>query len=60
MKKMGIEQMEMVEGGVSGQDVTYYMCGAALMLAVIPGAAPLAAGPAVGCATGLYAIFCVW
>lgn len=55
MKKLRFEQMETVSGGLKFTTLSGILCGSALVLACTGVLAPLAAAPAIGCATTLAA-----
>lgn len=55
MKKLDLDQMEAVGGGLKFSTLTGMLCASAVVLACSGIFAPLAAAPAVGCATFLAA-----
>ncbi|HHV41653.1 MAG TPA: hypothetical protein GXX72_02240 [Clostridiaceae bacterium] len=59
MKKLEMCQMETINGGLKITTLAGLMCGAALVLAFSGVLAPLAAAPAIGCATA-YAATAYW
>lgn len=59
MKKLDLEQMENVKGGMQTDSLIGLMCGATLVFACSGIFAPLAAATGAGCAVGLYAMH-VW
>jgi hypothetical protein len=59
MKKLSIEQMEIVNGGISSDSLVGVFCGATLVFACSGIFAPLAGATGTACAVGLYALH-VW
>ena len=55
MKKLSLEQMEHIEGGLKVSSLVGIFCGATLVFACSGVLAPLAGATGVGCAVGLYA-----
>lgn len=56
MKKLDLDQLEAVGGGLKLSTLTGMFCASALVLACSGVLAPLAAAPAVGCAVSLAAM----
>ena len=59
MKKLNLEQMKNIVGGIRTDSLIGLMCGATLAFACSTILAPIAAATGVGCAVGLYALH-VW
>lgn len=57
MKKLSTQDLETFQGGSTQAAATGLMCGATLFLLLTPGLQPIASATAIGCATGLYAMF---
>jgi hypothetical protein len=55
MKKLSVEQMEVIKGGIKVDSLIGIMCGATLVFACSGIFAPLAGATGAGCAVGLYA-----
>jgi hypothetical protein len=55
MKKLELNQMEVIEGGnESKETATGFMCGAAVVFLFMGPLAPIAGACAVGCALGIF------
>jgi hypothetical protein len=59
MKKLKLEQMQQIQGGMETSSWIGLMCGATLVLACSAIFAPLAGATGAGCAVGLYAMH-IW
>ena len=60
MKKLSLEQMEIIQGGeIAPESIIGLMCGATLIFALSGILAPFAGATGAGCAVGLYAMH-VW